>query len=754
MYEDESFTLREREWPLYCRPDNFGYTAEEGEEVFPTRHYSSCLSKFPTYHSSLFFQDSFLIMNCSGSFPGKYVLGDSSFNGTILLPTSFRADVKLYTGPVPVSDEEWALGTCEEHNENLFEQVAIRVKGNENLKENLMKTHNSVIKEAQERFADVPKNKVIILILTIDSASRRHFYRKFPKTIEFLESLNKQKFHVADFLVHNIIGDNSVRNQVPLLTGVPRVALRSVKELEGTQESLYPGDNLGASSLLKYAGDRGFATMLSFEFCHQYFASYIGSRPNVHHLIANFWCGAKKYAGFNFEKSVLGQRCLGPQMSHYWMLEYIRQFTREYEGLNQLIYTHITTGHEATGTQIQTLDTDLVEFLERYIAFTSEAGYELSILMQGDHGMRYGEWYKNIAAFQEHRLPALFTITSKSMLDRIRYSYNVIEHNRKRLVGKLDLYLTVKSMILVTFIPMLGYNNTIYGSWRTGSLQHSVSLFVHKIPNIRSCLDIHIPSFYCACMRMEPINPQNLTDSRLVSLNKILESVVSYALEELNTLTQTSKTAPLAHICQPLSIRKINSIYAQRVTIRDEAFKVEFEVNEHPTARFETYAILGTSQKHVGVKENQEGFLPVSGFFRGRKKKLRLIFLKRLDSYSGFCEEVAFAKGISAALCICQPASTLEYHESALVSSLLNEVKYRTGGGYNCSEICEMTGEKCDSQYFEPLTDPVFVGEVLDVRCRHGEFTGRNETDCVVSPVKSTCGEQNRLGYSLVCPCS
>jgi len=753
IYEDESFKLRQREWPLYCRPDNFGYSVEEGEDVFPTRHYPTCLSKFPRYESALFFQDNWLVMNCSGRFQGKYVLGDSSFNGTILLPASFRTEAKLYTGPVKVQLEEWALGTCEESNENLYEQVAIRLQPNKAtiFKQNLK--HSIVSKEAERKFKAPPQAKTIVFLLTVDSASRRHFYRKLPKTVEFLKSLNGQKYHIADFLIHNVIGDNSARNQVPVLSGSARITPTSIKELEGTQEAFFHGDSIGPRSLLKYANDRGFVTMLSFEFCHQYFASYIGDRPDAHHVMANFWCGAKKYAGFNFEKSVLGQRCVGPHMSHHWMLEYIKQFTEAYKGLNQFIYTHLTTGHEASGTQIQTLDEDLTEFLQGYVTFAEKEGYEVAILLQGDHGMRYGEWYKNIAAFQEHRLPAFFSLCSRTLLDKFESAYDVIEHNRKRLVGKLDLYLTAKSLMLAAFLPSLYRNNTIYASWRTGDLANSMSLFLAKIPNTRSCSDVHIPSFYCACMRMEPINPSNLTEKKLHDLVSILEAVISLALEELNTTGLTSKVVPLGHICQKLTLKKINSMYAQRVSTKDEAFKVEFEVNEHPTARFETYAIVGVSQKHVGIKENQEGFLPEPGFFRNRKKKLRLIFLKRLDSYSGFCEEVAFAKAVNPALCICHPTTTLQSHQPALISRLLQEVQFRTGQAQNCSQVCETAGEKCDTAFFEVLTDPVFVGQKLGKECYSGNFTGTRGEECVVSGVKSTCGEESRLGHSMICPC-
>lgn len=44
-------------------------------------------------------------------------------------------------------------------------------------------------------------------------------------------------------------------------------------------------------------------------------------------------------------------------------------------------------GHEDTGTVISTLDSDLVEFLNK----TLEADDETVIFLMGDHGMRYGD---------------------------------------------------------------------------------------------------------------------------------------------------------------------------------------------------------------------------------------------------------------------------------------------------------------------------------------------------------------------------
>jgi hypothetical protein len=54
---------------------------------------------------------------------------------------------------------------------------------------------------------------MIQLVLSIDSFSRRHFYRKLPKTVEFLNNLNNEGRYAAfDHKIHNLIGADTAEN--------------------------------------------------------------------------------------------------------------------------------------------------------------------------------------------------------------------------------------------------------------------------------------------------------------------------------------------------------------------------------------------------------------------------------------------------------------------------------------------------------------------------------------------------------------
>ena len=76
------------------------------------------------------------------------------------------------------------------------------------------------------------------------------------------------------------------------------------------------------------------------------------------------------------------------------------------------------------------------------------------ILVNGDHGMRYGDWFKKLDGSKEHRLPLLHMILSDRLLNRYENSYDILTHNSNRLVSKLDLYTTVQEVIRRTQVQV------------------------------------------------------------------------------------------------------------------------------------------------------------------------------------------------------------------------------------------------------------------------------------------------------------
>jgi hypothetical protein len=102
-----------------------------------------------------------------------------------------------------------------------------------------------------------------------------------------------------------------------------------------------------------------------------------------------------------------------------------------------------------------TLDGDLTEFLsdvyDRY-----SATHEIVTIMHGDHGMRYGDWFKDLGAKQEYRLPVFFLMTSSDLLSNIEGSITNLNNNALQLTTKRDMR---KTLLYLTY-QHVGVENT------------------------------------------------------------------------------------------------------------------------------------------------------------------------------------------------------------------------------------------------------------------------------------------------------
>jgi hypothetical protein len=139
------------------------------------------------------------------------------------------------------------------------------------------------------------------------------------------------------------------------------------------------------------------------------------------------------------------------------------------------MYVHVDAAHEVTGQHAETLDLDLAEFLGDFLERNSEK--EITIFFEGDHGMRYGDWFKSIPAFQENRLSSFFMVASQNLLNQIDGSYDALSHNALRLNSKYDMR---KTMIWLSGLP--------YGlELHSEEIFPSVNMFTEKAKNDRTC---------------------------------------------------------------------------------------------------------------------------------------------------------------------------------------------------------------------------------------------------------------------------
>lgn len=156
---------------------------------------------------------------------GVYLLGPQ--NGvTFTNPLEFMDswNLKPYTGtPVDFGkDTEWAFGTCSRDSFN-FEKYVLKAPYKEVAYTNSLFRAQDMTKKSQ-----LPaKRPMLIAWISIDSYSRRHFYRKMENTVNRLNQIKSEgTYEIFDFKVHNVAGSDTAENMSPVWgdgwIGVPK----------------------------------------------------------------------------------------------------------------------------------------------------------------------------------------------------------------------------------------------------------------------------------------------------------------------------------------------------------------------------------------------------------------------------------------------------------------------------------------------------------------------------------------------------
>ena len=622
MSIDDTIKISENS-DLFCNPSNFGYSLANGEFVFPNFTYPLCAEnvKSPAPDMQFDYAKNIFSMKCEYGQP-YYILEPTINKGRLFLYHEIKPLMKSlkYTKPVKLTTEEFALGSCDGKD---FNDAIHFPRANPEL----YKTTAEKMKSLGQKH-----KPLIVISLTVDSFSRRHFYRKLPQTVNFLNKLDP-KFSVFDFKIHNVFGGSSVENIVPIFSG------NTYKDNKLTESEIpREYDVLGKDSMWSYFSSKGFVTLFGLENCDFYFPNAIGRYPAVNYTIRSFYCASKQFMNLDTDiDSKPVQRCLGKHMSHYYALNYTFEFSRLYSGVNQWVYLHLNAAHEGTGQHAATLDLDLVDFLKNYLN-TFAKNHEIALFLHADHGMRYGNWYKDIEAYQENKLPALFFIGSKSLLDRIPFSFNNLLANTERLTTKKDLRPTIN------FLASMPYD--IISQNR---LKPYVNLFLEKASFNRSCEELKISPFDCSCLVLQEINDIEKNEE----FYSLVLTIIQEAIAKMNYAVNTPLLGQF-QLCQKLSFYRILKVYGLMLNNKVEELQIKFSVNESESAVFEVFAFVGTDPKStVLIASGYRGPI-ISYVYRGYKTRIKIFGIKRKDPYAGLCETISRSLKIKAEYCICK----------------------------------------------------------------------------------------------------
>eukprot|EP00361_Fabrea_salina_P007545 CAMPEP_0202439574 /NCGR_PEP_ID=MMETSP1345-20130828/36234_1 /ASSEMBLY_ACC=CAM_ASM_000843 /TAXON_ID=342563 /ORGANISM="Fabrea Fabrea salina" /LENGTH=321 /DNA_ID=CAMNT_0049054109 /DNA_START=750 /DNA_END=1715 /DNA_ORIENTATION=- len=318
-------------------------------------------------------------------------------------------------------------------------------------------------------------------------------------------------------------------------------------------------------------------------------------------------------------------------MTHWYLMNYISHFSKIYKGANQWIYAHFDTAHEITGQQGQALDDDLVEFLKNYFKAHSEDA-NVVVYLVADHGMRFGNFGTDPEAIQEHRLPAFFLLTPKSILNSID---SPLAHNSQKLTTKGDLRRSIFFLV----------------KWQTGldipSASQYYDLFSERIPDNRTCKDAHIPEWFCCTNVMHPISSKVYLPSRLRSdehkeMRDVLDTIAHQMVLEMN-----ESTLPAEELCRRLEFGKTRAALYKELDSSSVLFRVAISVRQKTLPRFNAWVITSGT--------NDTGLFPIT--YKGVTVYAKLIYTERQDSFKGKCERLAQSFGVNPRHCLCRKSA-------------------------------------------------------------------------------------------------
>lgn len=261
---------------LACLPKTFGYNKEQGDEIFPQMKYPRCSSKVEDPYRNLHLDVNLnkFSMNCTHKTDGKYLLG-SPLDRKLVMRREIEHlwELKDYKHELNIEPHhEFAFGTCESDSTKL-DRATYNFRKND--------TAASIAKENMKKWqslSGVVSKPMIVFMFVIDSYSRKHFFRKMPRSVEYLNNLNADSdYEVFDFLIHNTYGGNSVANQVPILARNYNTENLTVDDFNPNQD--YAGD----SGLWNIFREKGFMTYFGFEDCDDSFPRKLGRMPHIDH---------------------------------------------------------------------------------------------------------------------------------------------------------------------------------------------------------------------------------------------------------------------------------------------------------------------------------------------------------------------------------------------------------------------------------------------------------------------------------------
>jgi hypothetical protein len=369
------------------------------------------------------------------------------------------------------------------------------------------------------------ERKPSVLVFMVDATSRAHFRRSMPRTLAALDAIAKHganaasalakeheqrqqelephdsqqqqrqqqhsagdekvegRVHVFDFEHYNVVGYNSMPNQLPFFCGTSPDELSSLTGDRCVWEMFKRGgavtmmaeeihDACGSATTTINAVYKGAFAVQSSELPdHQWWKLFCS--PHVKPC-----CWAK--SGFlnpGRRQCVGGGRAL-----HEVIIGYLEEFWSTYQDApRRWAAVNTMVAHEHFMLRLPSLDADLAAMLLRMAATVLQ---DTVVLLLSDHGT-HGIWYTDYeVGGTEHQLPFLYVLAPDWIMRQRPGWLEALTKNQKRLVTVHELYRAMQQLAAWPAAPSTG---------------PGASTIFDELPPDRTCREAGVPEMYCAC---------------------------------------------------------------------------------------------------------------------------------------------------------------------------------------------------------------------------------------------------------------
>lgn len=324
--------------------------------------------------------------------------------------------------------------------------------------------NNTLIKERENISRKNIKKQMFknIIVFFFDTVSRSHFFRKFPKTIKFLNQFsgyetnyNKKKLSLFQFFKYSSLNTFTYPN---------------------LKASYYGAKNKGKGiHFANYFKKNGYIIGKISTFCAK--LSVVGHKKLNYaiwdHEGTQLSCIKAIYHGiFVGRLNSIIKKCIFGKEVFQYALEYLESFWKTYFNYNKMFLFESLEGHEWTGELIGHLDDIVYNFFNKI--YKNDWLKNTTIIIFSDHGQHFNYLINSQDFLIERSLPLLiFVIPNHEDLYKDKL-YEKISSNQQIFVTPFDIYNTLIHIAFENKKEEIKKYFSIYGSSLITKLNYKV----------------------------------------------------------------------------------------------------------------------------------------------------------------------------------------------------------------------------------------------------------------------------------------